>query len=204
MKHASDSSLWLSNSKILILFYVFLFVCFGRYKITAEKPMGAIAGVQRVEGGPIEWSYYLPHSCQLSQYVILKKKNTQKNNNNHLSTEQWTNWCICLFLNSSAAQLLCFSFPCASVCLCGCRGLRFLLVPVLASIMEADQDKCWGFDQFFTATTDILQRQPVHLFSLQQAMAHTIYIHHYSTYVCTGRTLWLSKPCRVEDCVCLV
>ncbi|CAN9512323.1 unnamed protein product [Ophioblennius macclurei] len=97
------------------------------YKITAEKPMGAIAGIQRAEGGPIEWSYHLPHNCQLSQ------------------------------------------------------GLRVQLVPVLAGILEADQDRCWGFDQFFTATTDILQRQPVHLFSLQQAAAHCIYIHHYNT-----------------------
>ncbi|KAM4587836.1 inhibitor of nuclear factor kappa-B kinase subunit epsilon [Odontesthes bonariensis] len=97
------------------------------YKITTEKPMGAVAGAQRVEGGPIEWSYHLPHSCQLSQ------------------------------------------------------GLRVLLVPVLAGIIEADQERCWGFDQFFTATTDILQRQQVHLFSLQQAVPHCIYIHHYST-----------------------
>ncbi|MED6277280.1 hypothetical protein CHARACLAT_011696 [Characodon lateralis] len=97
------------------------------YKITTEKPMGAIAGTQRVEGGPIEWSYHLPYSCQLSQ------------------------------------------------------GLKVLLIPVLAGIMEADQGRCWGFDQFFTATTDILQRQPVYLFSLQQAMAHSIYVHHYNT-----------------------
>nr|XP_046240121.1 inhibitor of nuclear factor kappa-B kinase subunit epsilon [Scatophagus argus]XP_046240122.1 inhibitor of nuclear factor kappa-B kinase subunit epsilon [Scatophagus argus] len=97
------------------------------YKITTEKPIGAIAGIQRVADGPIEWSYHLPHSCQLSQ------------------------------------------------------GLAVLLVPVLAGILEADQERCWGFDQFFTATTDILQRQPVHLFSLQQAKAHSIYIHHYDT-----------------------
>uniref|UniRef100_A0A4W6DNG2 Inhibitor of nuclear factor kappa B kinase subunit epsilon n=1 Tax=Lates calcarifer TaxID=8187 RepID=A0A4W6DNG2_LATCA len=97
------------------------------FKITTEKPMGAIAGIQRVEGGPIEWSYHLPHSCQLSQ------------------------------------------------------GLRVQLVPVLAGILEADQERCWGFDQFFTATTDILQRQPVQLFSLQQATALCIYIHHYNT-----------------------
>uniref|UniRef100_A0A8C4DDW6 Inhibitor of nuclear factor kappa B kinase subunit epsilon n=1 Tax=Dicentrarchus labrax TaxID=13489 RepID=A0A8C4DDW6_DICLA len=97
------------------------------YKITTEKPMGAIAGIQQVADGPIEWSYKLPHSCQLSQ------------------------------------------------------GLAVQLVPVLAGILEADQERCWGFDQFFTATTDILQRQPVHLFSLQQAKAHCIYIHHYNT-----------------------
>ncbi|TKS71464.1 Inhibitor of nuclear factor kappa-B kinase subunit epsilon [Collichthys lucidus] len=97
------------------------------YKITTEKPMGAISGIQRVLDGPIEWSDHLPHSCQLSQ------------------------------------------------------GLTVQLVPVLAGILEADQERCWGFDQFFTATTDILQRQPVHLFALQQAMAHCIYIHHYNT-----------------------
>ncbi|TDH14152.1 hypothetical protein EPR50_G00041470 [Perca flavescens] len=97
------------------------------FKMTTEKPMGAISGIQRVENGPIEWGYHLPHSCQLSQ------------------------------------------------------GLAVQLVPVLAGILEADQERCWGFDQFFTATTDILQRQPVHIFSLQQAMAHCIYINHYNT-----------------------
>lgn len=97
------------------------------FKITTEKPTGAIAGIQRVADGPIEWSYSLPHTCQLSQ------------------------------------------------------GLAVQLVPILAGILAADQERCWGFDQFFTATTDILQRQPVHLFSLQQAQAHCIYIHHYNT-----------------------
>lgn len=59
--------------------------------------------------------------------------------------------------------------------------------------MEADQEKCWGFDQFFTATTDILQRQAVHLFSLQQAVAHCIYIHHYNTYVLTHASLMFNR-----------
>lgn len=45
------------------------FVLVRRYKITTEKPMGAISGVQRVAEGPIDWSYHLPQSCQLSQYV---------------------------------------------------------------------------------------------------------------------------------------
>ncbi|XP_048111479.1 LOW QUALITY PROTEIN: inhibitor of nuclear factor kappa-B kinase subunit epsilon [Alosa alosa] len=97
------------------------------YKITTEKPTGAIAGLQRVLDGPIEWSYQLPHQCQLSE------------------------------------------------------GLKGQMVPVLAGILEANQDKCWGFDQFLAATTDILHRVTVHLFSLQQATAHTIYIHFYNT-----------------------
>ncbi|XP_061687643.1 inhibitor of nuclear factor kappa-B kinase subunit epsilon isoform X4 [Syngnathoides biaculeatus] len=97
------------------------------YKITTEKPKGAISGFQRVDNGPIEWSSYLPDSCQLSE------------------------------------------------------GLKMHLVPVLAGILEVDQERCWSFDQFFTATTDILQRQPVHLFALQQAVAHCVYIHHHNT-----------------------
>uniref|UniRef100_A0A672RRY3 Inhibitor of nuclear factor kappa-B kinase subunit epsilon-like n=1 Tax=Sinocyclocheilus grahami TaxID=75366 RepID=A0A672RRY3_SINGR len=97
------------------------------YKITTEKPEGAIAGVQKVEDGPIEWSYRLPHCCQLSE------------------------------------------------------GLKSQLVPVLASILEANQEKCWGFVQFFAATTDILHGITVHIFSLQQATTHSIYIHFHNT-----------------------
>lgn len=97
------------------------------YKITAEKPEGAIAGVQKVEDGTIEWGYQLPHCCQLSE------------------------------------------------------GLKTQLIPVLASILEANQEKCWGFVQFFAATTDILNRITVHIFSLQQATTHNIYIHFHNT-----------------------
>lgn len=97
------------------------------YKITKEKPVGAISGGQKVNDGPIEWSYHLPNSCLLS------------------------------------------------------KGLRGQLVPVLAGILEPDQEKCWTFDQLFSATTEILQRVSVYLFSLQQATAHRLYIHHYNT-----------------------
>lgn len=37
-----------------------------RYRITTEKPAGAIAGTQRQENGPLEWSYSLPITCRLS------------------------------------------------------------------------------------------------------------------------------------------
>ncbi|NWI59176.1 IKKE kinase, partial [Calyptomena viridis] len=97
------------------------------YKITTEKPPGAIAGVQRQENGNIEWSYELPITCRLSV------------------------------------------------------GLKDQLIPILANILEADQEKCWGFDQFFAGTNDILHRMVVDVFSLQQASSHRIYIHSYNT-----------------------
>ncbi|EOB07034.1 Inhibitor of nuclear factor kappa-B kinase subunit epsilon, partial [Anas platyrhynchos] len=67
----------------------------------------------------------------------------------------------------------------------GCRtswGLKDQLIPILANILEADQEKCWGFfDQFFAETNDILHRIVVDVFSLQQASSHRIYIHPYNT-----------------------
>uniref|UniRef100_A0A3P9Q102 TANK-binding kinase 1 n=1 Tax=Poecilia reticulata TaxID=8081 RepID=A0A3P9Q102_POERE len=61
------------------------------------------------------------------------------------------------------------------------KGLQSLLTPVLANILEADQEKCWGFDQFFAETNDILHRAVVYVFSLQQATLHHVYIHEYNT-----------------------
>uniref|UniRef100_A0A669E923 Serine/threonine-protein kinase TBK1 n=1 Tax=Oreochromis niloticus TaxID=8128 RepID=A0A669E923_ORENI len=61
------------------------------------------------------------------------------------------------------------------------KGLQSLLTPVLANILEADQEKCWGFDQFFAETNDILHRTVVYVFSLQQATLHHVYIHEYNT-----------------------
>lgn len=61
------------------------------------------------------------------------------------------------------------------------RGLQGQLVPILANILEAEQAKCWGFDQFFAETSDILQRVVVHVFSLPQAVLHRVYIHAHNT-----------------------
>ncbi|XP_029791478.1 inhibitor of nuclear factor kappa-B kinase subunit epsilon isoform X5 [Suricata suricatta] len=97
------------------------------YRITTEKPAGAIAGTQRRENGPLEWSYTLPVTCRLS------------------------------------------------------TGLQSQLVPILANILEVEQAKCWGFDQFFAETSDILQRVVVHVFSLSQAALHRVYIHAHNT-----------------------
>lgn len=63
----------------------------------------------------------------------------------------------------------------------GGRGLQSQLVPVLANILEVEPAKCWGFNQFFAETSDILQRVVVHVFSLPQAVLHHVYIHAHNT-----------------------
>ena len=73
------------------------------------------------------------------------------------------------------------NLPCLALPGLSSRGLQSLLTPVLANILEADQEKCWGFDQFFAETSDILHRQVVYVFSLQQATLHHVYIHEYNT-----------------------
>ncbi|OCT87496.1 hypothetical protein XELAEV_18021190mg [Xenopus laevis] len=58
-------------------------------------------------------------------------------------------------------------------------GLQTLFTPVLANILEADQEKCWGFEQFFAVTNDIFNHIVIHVFSLQQMTLHKIYINTY-------------------------
>ncbi|KAM6980782.1 LOW QUALITY PROTEIN: inhibitor of nuclear factor kappa-B kinase subunit epsilon [Aplochiton taeniatus] len=115
------------------------------YKITTKKPLGAIAGVQKLAEGSIEWSYDLPQSCQLSQ------------------------------------------------------GLKGKLVPVLAGIMEANQERCWCLTSFFTATTDILQCTSIHLLSLQQASTHRVYIHPHNTASAFREEVASQTAVAVED-----
>ncbi|XP_078062859.1 serine/threonine-protein kinase TBK1 [Mustelus asterias] len=61
------------------------------------------------------------------------------------------------------------------------KGLQSLLTPILANILETDQEKCWSFDQFFAETNDVLHRIVIHIFSLQQVTLHKIYIPSYNT-----------------------
>ncbi|KAH0618893.1 hypothetical protein JD844_018418 [Phrynosoma platyrhinos] len=60
-------------------------------------------------------------------------------------------------------------------------GLKRSLVPILANILEANEEECWSFDQFFAETNDILHRTIIHVFSLSQAVMFHVYIHPYNT-----------------------
>ncbi|KAM4701716.1 inhibitor of nuclear factor kappa-B kinase subunit epsilon isoform 1-T4 [Discoglossus pictus] len=60
-------------------------------------------------------------------------------------------------------------------------GLKRQMESILPHILEADQEKCWGFDQFFAETNKILEKMVVHVFSLTHASTRKIYIHDYTT-----------------------
>ncbi|XP_063811235.1 inhibitor of nuclear factor kappa-B kinase subunit epsilon [Pseudophryne corroboree] len=61
------------------------------------------------------------------------------------------------------------------------EGLKTQLKSILPNILEADQDKCWGFDQFFAETNNMLERMAIQVFSLPHARMLKIYLHHYNS-----------------------
>ncbi|XP_053310397.1 inhibitor of nuclear factor kappa-B kinase subunit epsilon [Spea bombifrons] len=60
-------------------------------------------------------------------------------------------------------------------------ALKTHVESILPNILEADQEKCWGFDKFFSETNKILERMAIHVFSLPQANMHKIYVHPCDT-----------------------
>ncbi|NP_001089830.1 inhibitor of nuclear factor kappa B kinase subunit epsilon L homeolog [Xenopus laevis] len=62
-------------------------------------------------------------------------------------------------------------------------GLKIHLENILPNILEADQEKCWGFDKFFEESNNILERLVVHVFSLPHTTMHLVYVHACSSVV---------------------
>ncbi|XP_041439817.1 inhibitor of nuclear factor kappa-B kinase subunit epsilon isoform X2 [Xenopus laevis] len=62
-------------------------------------------------------------------------------------------------------------------------GLKIHLENILPNILEADEEKCWGFDKFFAETNNVLERIVVHVFSLPHATMHMVYVHDCSSVV---------------------
>ncbi|XP_023556976.1 inhibitor of nuclear factor kappa-B kinase subunit epsilon isoform X2 [Octodon degus] len=74
------------------------------YRITTEKPAGAIAGAQRRENGPLEWSYSLPITCQLSTIAIFLEAVHEQTNVAPQHQEYLFEGHLCAFEPSLSAQ----------------------------------------------------------------------------------------------------
>ncbi|XP_041348781.1 serine/threonine-protein kinase TBK1-like [Gigantopelta aegis] len=90
--------------------------------ITAQKEPGVISGVQRTEGGKIEWSRTLPETCQLSQ------------------------------------------------------GLRNMLTPFLASLLEREQQRTGPFEKFFSEAENITRKIVVDIFCSLSGSSLKVYV----------------------------
>ncbi|EFN69034.1 Serine/threonine-protein kinase TBK1 [Camponotus floridanus] len=56
-------------------------------------------------------------------------------------------------------------------------GLKRIVTPLLAGLLEVDQQRIWSFDRFFSEVTDTLCRKPVHIFNVHRASLIKVFLH---------------------------
>uniref|UniRef100_A0A8D9AJW9 Serine/threonine-protein kinase TBK1 n=1 Tax=Cacopsylla melanoneura TaxID=428564 RepID=A0A8D9AJW9_9HEMI len=61
-------------------------------------------------------------------------------------------------------------------------GLKKLVTPILAGLLEVDSKKIWSFELFFSQVTKTLNRKLVHLFYMNRLQSIRIYLHPDDTY----------------------
>ncbi|XP_063932799.1 serine/threonine-protein kinase TBK1-like [Zophobas morio] len=61
-------------------------------------------------------------------------------------------------------------------------GLKKIITPLLAGLLEADTKKIWTFEKFFTEVTDMLSRKIVNIFHVNKAQLIKVYIHPDESY----------------------
>lgn len=62
------------------------------------------------------------------------------------------------------------------------NGLKKFVTPLLAGLLEADPNRIWSFDKFFSEVTDMLSRKAIHVFHINKASLIKIYIHPDEKY----------------------
>ncbi|XP_047117169.1 serine/threonine-protein kinase TBK1 [Schistocerca piceifrons] len=62
------------------------------------------------------------------------------------------------------------------------RGLKKIITPLLAGLLEVDAQRIWSFDRFFSEVTGILSRKLIHLFHVNRTHSVRIYLHPEDTY----------------------
>lgn len=61
-------------------------------------------------------------------------------------------------------------------------GLKKIVTPLLAGLLELDLNKIWTFDRFFKEVTNALSRKAVNIFQVNKAQILKVYIHPDEMY----------------------
>lgn len=56
-------------------------------------------------------------------------------------------------------------------------GLKKIVTPLLAGLLEVDPQRIWSFDRFFAEVQDTLCRKPVYIFNMHRASLIRVYLH---------------------------
>lgn len=63
------------------------------------------------------------------------------------------------------------------------EGLKKIVTPLLAGLLEVDPQRIWSFDRFFTEVTDTLCRKPIHIFNVHRASLIKVFLHPEEKFV---------------------
>ncbi|KAG5313670.1 TBK1 kinase, partial [Acromyrmex insinuator] len=56
-------------------------------------------------------------------------------------------------------------------------GLKKIVTPLLAGLLEVDPQRIWSFERFFSEVTDTLCRKPIHIFNIHKASLIKVFLH---------------------------
>ncbi|XP_011170700.1 serine/threonine-protein kinase TBK1 [Solenopsis invicta] len=56
-------------------------------------------------------------------------------------------------------------------------GLKKIVTPLLAGLLEVDPQRIWSFERFFCEVTDTLCRKPIHIFNIHRASLIKVFLH---------------------------
>lgn len=56
-------------------------------------------------------------------------------------------------------------------------GLKKIVTPLLAGLLEVDPQRIWSFERFFSEVTDTLCRKAIHIFNVHKASLIKIFLH---------------------------
>ena len=56
-------------------------------------------------------------------------------------------------------------------------GLKKIVTPLLAGLLEVDPPKIWSFDRFFAEVTDTLCRKRIHIFNIHKGNLIKVFLH---------------------------
>lgn len=78
-------------------------------------------------------------------------------------------------------------------------GLRRIVTPLLAGLLEVDAKKVWSFDRFFKEVRHVLARKLVHVFYVNRASAIKVYVPPSDTYEHLQQYIEEQTECKPMD-----
>ncbi|XP_043499758.1 serine/threonine-protein kinase TBK1 [Polistes fuscatus] len=62
-------------------------------------------------------------------------------------------------------------------------GLKKIVTPLLAGLLEVDPQRIWNFERFFTEVTDTLCRKPIYIFNVHKASLIKVFLHPEEKFI---------------------